>query len=82
MSEVGSNLTVDLEKGSRCSQGEVKLFVNAHIVSSLERLRGTVRKSVEDGIKGKSLEVEKFKDDCFSPSPPRPYYRIAKRKEA
>jgi G3E family GTPase len=82
MSQVGSNLTVDLVKGSRYSQGEVKLFVNARIVSSPERLKETVRRSVEEGIKGMGFEVEKFKDDCFSPSPPRPYYRMAKRKEA
>lgn len=82
MSQVGSNLTVDAVKGSRYSTGNVQLLVNARVVSSPEKLRATVRKSVEEAVEAMGLKIDSFKDDCFSPSPPKPYYRMTRKGEA
>jgi G3E family GTPase len=79
MSIVGSNLSVDGVKGSRDARGKVDMFVNARITSNPEKLRNSVRKAVNSSLEEGSLVAKKFKDDCFSPSPPRPFYRIAKK---
>jgi G3E family GTPase len=82
MSQVGSNLTVDAVKGSRYSTGNVQLLVNARVVSSPEKLRSTVRKSVDEAAEAMGLKIDSFKDDCFSPSPPKPYYRMTRKGHA
>jgi G3E family GTPase len=80
MSMVGSELSVDGVKGSRSAQGKTEMFVNARIASSPEKLRKSVREAVNSTLKESGLVVKEFKDDCFSPSPPRPFYRITKKE--
>ncbi len=82
MSQVGPTLSVDGVKGSRNAKGNVTLYVNARIVSSPDKLRDSVRRAVTDVLMEMSLSPKEFKDDCFSPSPPKPYYRITKKEEA
>ena len=82
ISQVGPTISVDGVKGSRNAQGNVMLYVNARIVSSPDKLRDSVRRAVTDVMMDMGLSPKSFKDDCFSPSPPRPYYRITKKEEA
>ncbi|MCX6651742.1 MAG: hypothetical protein NT137_00075 [Methanomassiliicoccales archaeon] len=79
MSQVGPSLSVDEVKGSRNAEGKVEMFVNARVVSSPEKLRDSVREAVNSTLKEKDLVASEYKDDCFSPSPPKPYYRITKK---
>ncbi len=82
MSQVGGNLTVDSVRGSRCSKGVVSLTVNARIVSSPDKLKQAVRGAVDSSVKSLGMRSLSFHDDCFSPSPPKPYYRMVKKAEA
>jgi G3E family GTPase len=82
MSQVGPNLSVDGVKGSRNAEGNVALYINARIVSSPEKLKDSMRRAVKDVLLDMDLSPDQFKDDCFSPSPPKPYYRITKKEEA
>lgn len=79
MSLVGSSLSVDEVKGSRYAQGDIDLLVNARIVSSPDRLKTTIRAAVKAASAETGLASRAFNDDCFSPSPPKPYYRITKK---
>ena len=80
MSMVGSDLSVDGVRGSRNAKGKTEMFVNARIASVPEKLRESVRKAVNSTLKESGLVAMEFKDDCFSPSPPRPFYRITKKE--
>lgn len=82
MSQVGPTITVDGVKGSRNAEGKVIINVNARIVSSPDRLRDSVRRAVKNTLMDMGLTPKEFKDDCFSPSAPKPYYRITKKEEA
>ena len=81
MSQVGPTISVDGVKGSRNAEGDVTLYVNARIVSSPDKLRDAVRRAVKDVLMDMGLSPKVFKDDCFSPSAPKPYYRITKKEE-
>jgi G3E family GTPase len=81
MSEVGERLSVDLVSGSRYSQGPVDLLLNARIVSSPEKLRRVANESVRSVLESAKLVLKEAKDDCFSPSPPKPYYRMVERAQ-
>jgi G3E family GTPase len=76
MSLVLGNLTVDAVGGSRYGNGSTELIVNARIVSAPERLREAIREAVEFAMASVHLNLEQSEDDCFAPSPPRPYYRM------
>jgi G3E family GTPase len=81
MSQVGPTISVDGVKGSRNAEGDVTIYVNARIVSSPDKLRDSVRRAVKDVLMDMGLSPKVFKDDCFSPSAPNPYYRITKKEE-
>ncbi|MCU0861218.1 MAG: CobW-like GTP-binding protein [Methanomassiliicoccales archaeon] len=81
MSQVGPTISVDGVKGSRNAEGDVTIYVNARIVSSPDKLRDSVRRAVKDVLMDMGLSPKVFKDDCFSPSAPKPYYRITKKEE-
>jgi len=81
MSQVGPTISVDGVKGSRNAEGDVTIYVNARIVSSPDKLRDSVRRAVMDVLMDMGLSPKVFKDDCFSPSAPKPYYRITKKEE-
>jgi G3E family GTPase len=82
MSQVGPTISVDGVKGSRNASGMITIYVNARIVSSPDKLRDSVRRAVNDSLSDIGLSPKVFKDDCFSPSPPKPYYRITRKEEA
>ena len=82
MSLVLGNITVDAVGGSRYGNGSTELIVNARIVSKPERLREAVREAVEFAMASVHLNLEQSEDDCFAPSPPRPYYRMTGKDEA
>jgi hypothetical protein len=82
MSQVGPTISVDGVKGSRNASGMTTIYVNARIVSSPDKLRDSVRRAVNDSLSDIDLSPKVFKDDCFSPSPPKPYYRITRKEEA
>lgn len=79
MSAVYSNITTDVAKGSRYSEGDVVLTVNARVVSSPEALRSNVRKAIEQAMKELRARQYDFEDDCFSPGRPNPTYRMTGR---
>ncbi len=81
MSQVGPTISVDGVKGSRNAEGDVTIYINARIVSSPDKLRESVRRAVKDVLMDMGLSPKVFKDDCFSPSAPKPYYRITKKEE-
>jgi hypothetical protein len=76
ISAVLRSITVDSVKGSRYSEGNVTMTVNARIVSSPEALQMVVRDSVQKAMEGSSLSLEGFEDECFSPSRPNPTHRM------
>lgn len=76
ISAVLSSITVDSVKGSRYSEGNVVMTVNARIVSSPEVLQMVVRNSVQKAMEASSLSLEGFEDECFSPSRPNPTHRM------
>lgn len=75
MSCVQGRITVDLAKGSRYAEGQGKLIVNARVVSSPEALRDSVRAGLAAALPGTGTVFET--EECFSPSPPRPYHRMS-----
>jgi G3E family GTPase len=81
MSLVLGNITVDAVGGSRYGNGSSELIVNARIVSAPDRLREAMREAVEFAMASVHLNLEQSEDDCFSPSPPRPYYRMTGKGE-
>jgi G3E family GTPase len=80
MSLVLGNITVDAVKGSRYGTGGTELIVNARIVSEPEKLREAVREAVDFAMASVRLKVDQSEDDCFAPSPPRPYYRMTSKE--
>ncbi len=76
---VGSTVSVDGVRGSRYAQGKVEMLVNARIASTPDKLRDSVRKAVNSTLFDRDIMATEFKDDCFSPSPPQPYYRMTKK---
>jgi G3E family GTPase len=76
ISAVLRSITVDAVKGSRYSEGNVTMTVNARIVSSPEDLQEAVRKSVQKAMEQTGLSLEGFEDECFSPSRPNPTHRM------
>jgi G3E family GTPase len=73
MSCVQGRLTVDLAKGSRFADGKGRLTVNARVVSSPEDLRKNVRSALAKTLPG---ELDFETEECFSPSPPKPFHRM------
>lgn len=73
MSCVQGRLGVDMAKGSRFAEGKGKFTVNARVVSSPEDLRRNVRCALAKVFPG-NLEFET--EECFSPSPPKPFHRM------
>jgi G3E family GTPase len=73
MSCVQGRLAVDLAKGSRFAEGKGRFTVNARVVSSPEDLRRNVRSAMAKALPG-VLEFET--EECFSPSPPKPFHRM------
>jgi G3E family GTPase len=82
ISQVGPTISVDGVKGSRNAEGKITMYVNARVVSSPDKLRDSVRRAVKDSLLDIGLSPKEYKDDCFSPSAPKPYYRITKKEEA
>jgi len=73
MSCVQGRLTVDLAKGSRFADGKGRFTVNARVVSSPEDLRRNVRSALAKTL---PTELEFESEECFSPSPPKPFHRM------
>ncbi len=73
MSCVQGRLTVDMAKGSRFAEGRGQLTVNARVISSPEDLRRNARSALSETVPG-IVEVEV--EECFSPSPPKPFHRM------
>lgn len=73
MSCVQGRLSVDMAKGSRFAEGEGRITVNARVVSSPEELRANIREVIAT-VLPEGLEVEA--EECFSPSPPKPFHRM------
>ena len=76
MSAVFDNISIDGIKGSRYAQGNVTVTINARVVSSPEDLRSNIRSSIFEAMESIGIQVEGFKDECFSPSRPNPTHRI------
>ena len=73
MSCVQGRLGVDMAKGSRFAEGKGRSTVNARVVSSPEDLRRNVRAALAKVFPGElAIETE----ECFSPSPPKPFHRM------
>ncbi len=73
MSCVQGRLTVDMAKGSRFADGKGRFTVNARVVSSPEDLRRKVRAALAKAFPG---ELDFETEECFSPSPPKPFHRM------
>ena len=82
MSAVFDNISIDGIKGSRYAQGIVMVTINARVVSSPEDLRSNIRSSIFAAMDSLGIQVEGFKDECFSPSRPNPTHRIVRSVEA
>ncbi len=76
ISAVLRSISVDAVQGSRYSEGNVIMTVNARIVSSPEDLQEAVRNSVQKAMEQTGLSMEGFEDECFSPSRPDPTHRM------
>jgi hypothetical protein len=81
MSAVFDNISIDGIKGSRYAQGSVTVTINARVVSSPEDLRSNIRSSIFAAMDSLGIQVEGFKDECFSPSRPNPTHRIVRSME-
>jgi G3E family GTPase len=76
VSAVLRSISVDAVQGSRYSEGNVTMTVNARIVSSPEGLQEAIRESVQKAMEQTGLSMEGFEDECFSPSRPHPTHRM------
>jgi hypothetical protein len=76
ISLVCQNVNVDGVKGSRYGSGKCYLTINARVISSPDRLRTAVREAVASSLARFGLREESIEDDSFSPSRPRPTYRM------
>lgn len=76
ISLIGNEFTIGGVKGSRFGKGGSKLNFNARIVSEPEKLRQTIRETIESCFKEKCIQYKLQFDDCFSPGRPNPTYRI------
>ncbi len=76
MSLVYQDVSVDGVKGSRYGSGAVAMTVNARVVSSPEKLREVVRRSVDSSLSLHGLSLGGVEDTSFSPSRPEPTYRM------
>jgi len=73
MSCVQGRLGVDMAKGSRFAEGKGRFTVNARVVSSPEDLRRNVRSALATVFPS---ELDFETEECFSPSPPKPFHRM------
>ncbi len=73
MSCVQGRLGVDMAKGSRFAEGKGRFTVNARVVSSPDELRRNVRTALAKVFPG---ELDFETEECFSPSPPKPFHRM------
>lgn len=76
VSLVCQNVNIDGVKGSRYGSGKCYLTINARVISSPDRLRIAVREAVASSLTHFDLREESIEDDSFSPSRPRPTYKM------
>lgn len=76
VSAVCDHVSTDAAKGSRYAEGEVKLTINARIVSSPDLLRTAVREAVCAAMKALRVQEYDLEDDCYSPGRPNRTYRM------
>jgi G3E family GTPase len=76
MSLVFSDIGVDGVKGGRKAKGKVSLNMNARVISTPDRLREIMRRSVVSVLERSGAVKLSYKDDCFSPGRPNPTYRM------
>jgi G3E family GTPase len=74
MSCVQGRVSVDMAKGSRYMEGRGRLTVNARVVSSPGNLKENVRAALRTVLKEEDLVFEA--EECFAPSPPKPFHRM------
>jgi hypothetical protein len=82
MSAVFDNISVDGIKGSRYAEGKVNVTINARVVSAPDELRINIRKSVLEAMESIGVQIDGFKDECFSPSRPNPTHRLVRDAES
>ena len=76
MSAVFDSISVDGVRGSRYAEGKVNVTINARVVSSPGDLQTNIRKSVFEAMESIGVQIDGFKDECFSPSRPNPTHRL------